>query len=487
MRDGEDVIDATLSERLARGATAHEAARLTREFASPAVPALVSGSIRRTVFILALPVLGEQALNTLVGLVDTFLSGRISVDATAAVGLASYVGWLMAMLFMLVGTGTTALVARAIGAGEPRSANEVANQSFTLASINGLIGAAAIYALAPAFAVWQNMQGEAYDIVVTYLRIDAIGNAFTSMTLVSAAALRGVGDTRTPMKIMGLVNVVNMFVSAGLVWGWGPLPQLGVNGIVLGTVIARISGAALMVSTLARGRSGLRLHVRELIPRWTMIRRILWIGIPAAGEGAIMWTGQFLFLLIISRLAEGDIGRAYYAAHFVGVRVESLTYLPATAWAAAAATMVGQALGAQRPERAKRVGHEAVLQCASLAVLSSALFLLFAPQILRLMHDDPLVQQVGVPALRMVAFFQPCMAFSIVYFGAMRGAGATRFPLLATALGIILVRLPLGYLCGIVLQWGLIGAWIGMVSDMAVRAGLATVRYGRGQWVHVRV
>ncbi len=450
-------------------------------------PALVTSPIRRTVLMLALPVLGEQLLNTLVGLVDTFLSGRISVDATAAVGLASYVGWLMAMLFMLVGTGTTALVSRAIGAGRPDEANHVANQSFTLATFNGLIGAAFIYALAPSFATWQNMRGSTYDITVDYLRIEAIGHAFTSMTLVGGAALRGVGDMRTPLKVLSIVNAVNVILSPALVWGVGPLPDCGVNGIVLGTVIARIGGAILMVTVLARGKSGLKLHATMLAPVWNTIRRVLWIGIPAAGEGAVMWIGQFFFLLIIARLAEGEVGKAFYAAHFIGVRLESLTYLPAVAWAAAAATMIGQALGAGVPRRAKRVGHEAALQCALLALASTILFIIFAPQIMRAMHDSPLVREVGVPALRLVALFQPCMAFSIVYLGAMRGAGATRYPLLITIITMLLFRLPIAYVCGIVLQGGLIGAWAGMVTDMTLRATLATLRYRRGEWLHVRV
>ncbi|MCH7720858.1 MAG: MATE family efflux transporter, partial [Planctomycetes bacterium] len=309
--------------------------------------------LRKTVLILALPILGEQLLNSFVGLFDTYLAGDISKAATAAIGLAAYMGWLASMLFMLVGTGTTALIARLTGAGEHADANRIANQSMTLAAITGPAVFVLIYLLAPSFAAWQNMPEETAAIVVTYLRIDAAGLTLTAWTLVGAAALRGVADMRTPMLILGVVNVINVIVSATLVFGLGPFEPMGIHGIVTGTVVARTVGGLITIAVLARGRSGLRLRRHLLTPHWTSIRRIVRIGLPAASDGAIMWTGQFIFLMIIGRLAVGQLGEAYYAAHMIGVRLEALIYLPATAWSMAAATVIGQNLGADQPARAR--------------------------------------------------------------------------------------------------------------------------------------
>ena len=155
--------------------------------------------IRWAVLALALPVLGEQLLNSFIALVDTFLAGQLSKEATAAVGLAAYVEWLATMLFALVATGTTALVARRSGAGDRDGANLFANQSITLSLFSGLVFSALLYALAPTFAGLQEMTGRTYDITVEYLRIDSLALTFTSVTLVGAAALRGAGDTRTPI------------------------------------------------------------------------------------------------------------------------------------------------------------------------------------------------------------------------------------------------------------------------------------------------
>mgnify|MGYP000314279538 CR=1 FL=1 len=322
-----------------------------------------SDSVRRAVFILAMPVLGEQLLNSMVGILDVYLAGRISVSATAAIGLAAYVAWLISMLFMLVGTGTTALVARCIGAGDRAGANHYANQSLGLAIGMGVGACVLVFGIAPTFASLQNMTGETADIVVRYLRIEGASYMFTSLTLVGSAALRGVGDMRTPLKILSVVNIVNIIVSCSLTFGIGPVPKLGIDGIVIGTVTGRVIGGLIMLVVLAKGRSGIRMRGPDLRPLLESIRRILRIGGPAALDGAVMWSGHFIFLMVIANLAEGDLGRAYYAAHIVGVRIEAFTYLPAVAWATATATIVGQSLGAGDPKRAIRAGHEAVFQC----------------------------------------------------------------------------------------------------------------------------
>ncbi|MGH7127760.1 MAG: MATE family efflux transporter [Planctomycetaceae bacterium] len=453
----------------------------------------LAGDVRTTVFVLALPVLMEQFLSFLVGMVDTWLSGRTDAmgdagtAATSAVGFASYVGWLASMLFSFVGTGTTALVARHWGGRDFETANRVANRSLALAVIAGAAVYVLVYFAAPLFATLLGLTGETQGIVVRYLRWDAIGYLFTGVSLIAAAALRGAGDMRTPMAVLGLVSVLNAVLSAALVFGVGPVPAIGLNGIVAGTVIARIAGAALMLGVFARGRSGLKLDRREWVPRGEIVRRILRVGIPAGIDGGLMWIGHFVFLTVIGRLAAGEEQAAIFAAHFAGVRVEAITYLPAVAYGYAAATMIGQSLGARDSARAFRAGREAVWQCSLLALVISIVFFAGAEGIYRLMHDDPAVWAVGVPAFRLLAFFQVPLVMSIIFVHALRGAGDTRFPMLVTLLSVFGVRLPVAYLAGVVLGGGLFGAWIGMCADVAARALLVAIRYLRGRWIGTEV
>ncbi len=461
-------------------------------FAPPSVKTfssghIIAGPVRRTVFLLAMPILAEQLLNTFVGLFDTYLAGRISPAATSAIGLAAYVSWLASMIVMLVGTGATALVSRHEGAGNHTEANHFANQSLTLAAMLGVLIFAFLYAAAPWFAWYCRMTGETYDITVRYLRVDAIGHLLNSVTLVGCASLRGVGNMRTPMYIFAFINGANVIASLTLVYGLGPIPALGVDGIVGGTLTARTLGGIAILLVFVRGRAGLKLRSMELPIDWARTKRILRIGLPAAADGAVMWSGQFIYLAIISSLAGPWLRDVYFAAHIIAARVEAFTYLPAVAWAAATATMIGQALGTDDQKRAVRVGHEGVLQCGLLSIAIAFFFFFGASFIFQQMSMDEMVRAAGIRPFRVLALLQPLLVISIVYVGALRGAGDTRFPLLITIIGTIALRLPLGYLFGVVLGGGLLGAWIGMFGDMLWRAIAAFIRFANGAWLKTRV
>ncbi len=448
---------------------------------------ILTGQLRGTIFWLALPVLCEQFLNYCVDLTDTKLSGLISKEATSAIGVAAYVSWLASLIFGLVGTGTTALVARTWGAGDFPLANRVMNRSLSLATLIGFAYCGMIYLAAPLVASLLNLNENASAIAIHYIRVDGVGNILTSISLVGAAALRGAGDMRSPMIVFGLVNVLNISTSCLLVFGWGLVPAMGVKGIVYGTLIARISGGMLMLLILHHGLNGLKISLPQWRLRGQTVRRILQIGGPAALEGMITWGGHFLFLMVIARLATGEEGSAIMAAHMIGVMVEAISYLPAVAWGIASATMIGQSLGAEDKQRAHDVGHEAVKQCGVLAITIGLVFFFGAGWIYQGMHKDPLVHQAGVPALRLMACFQIPLVCSIIYTYSLRGAGDTKYPMIISAVGVICVRVPVAYLFGIVLGGGLFGAWIGMGVDVAIRSILASVRYQRGHWLNTRV
>lgn len=448
--------------------------------------AILSGDLRTTLLHLALPVLLEQFLSFCIGLYDTFLAGHLPPDisdvATGAVGIGAYVSWLATLLFSFVSAGTTALVARAQGRADVTEANQVANRSFGLGLIIGLAFAACVLPLARLVASFVLSDPEAVGITARYLRLDSIGLIFSSLSYMGAAALRGSGNMRTPMLIFAVVAVMNVAASTLLVFGLGPVPGLGIDGIVLGTVIARVTGGTLMFAMFVRGVSGLRFDLAEVRLTDGTARRILAIGIPAALDGLVMWAGHYVFLKMI-----GGFGPTAFAAHIIGIRVEALTYLPSVAWAAAAATVIGQSLGAGRHERARRAGHEAVLQCGLLGLVITAVFFFGAEPIYRAMHNSADVIAAGVPPFRMLALFQLPLVAAIVYAGGLRGAGDTRVPMWITLFSTIVVRLPLAWVCGVLLDGGLYGAWIGMCADMLLRGLLLGARYWRGGWERLRV
>jgi putative MATE family efflux protein len=448
---------------------------------------LLTGPVRHAVFWLALPIFGEQLLNAAIAWNDTYLAGRVSAAATGAVGFASYVSWLMTMLFGLVGIGATAIVARAVGAKNPREALHATNQAMTLSVLLGLAGTFGVAAVAPLFAHLLNMRGHAADAAIHYLRVESLGLIGAAVSLSMAACLRGAGDARTPLKILGGVNVVNMALSWVLAFGVGPWPGMGLVGIAWGTVIARWLGALGFIAVMQRRDHVLRLCAFDMRPDRPLIKRMLRVGVPAAVDGALMFSGHFVFMAIVSRVPGAFSPEVVYAAHVVGIRIESLSYLPASAFMFAASTLVGQNIGAGQMARAHRCAHESTRQ-ASCFLLAVGLVLYFgAEEMFRLLSNNEQVWAAGVPALRALAFFQLTLAPLIVYTGALRGAGDTRVPIAITLAGLLLMRIPVALFGGFVLQWGLLGAWLGMFADLTVRAGLLTWRFVSGAWERIKV
>jgi putative MATE family efflux protein len=471
------VDERELGEPLVAGAPAHESSEL----------------VRRRVLALALPALGEQLLNFCVSLFDTWLAGQVITPShevgvyTTTVGISAHISWLATLIFSLVGTGTTALVARSYGAGDRDQANRFANRSLTMVGVLALIVFALLLCLAPWFARMQLMRGESYRVAVAFLRTDAFGHLIFCYCLIGSAALRGVGDMRTPMLILGIVNILNMILSTTLVFGLGPIEPMGIDGIVTGTVTSRIGGGLLMLGVLARGVSGLKLRVAYLLPHAEEIRRILQIGMPAALDGISMWCGQWMFLTIISRLGDGALGKAYTAAHMIGMEAEALTYLPATAWGYSAAALVGQSLGAGDAARARRLGNEAARQCIVVALVGACVYLFGAQLIYDVMTQESSVREIGIPALRFLSWYQVPLAVMIVYIHAIRGAGDTRAVMCLNVVGIIGIRLPVAYLFGIICKGGLVGAWSGMCLDVVLRMTVAMLYYRSGRWARTIV
>lgn len=451
-----------------------------------ALSSLPSGPLGRQVFLLALPMLGEQLVNFMVGFVDTFLAGRVAKEAIAAVGTGGYLSWFVTLGFALVGTGAAALVARACGGGDQRTVRRAANQALVLALLLGLLMAGLVYAVAPLLAGFLTQTAAAEAMMCRYVRIDAFGLILYSTVLVCGGMIRAAGDTRTPMVVMVLVNIINALVSAGLVFGWFG-PRLGVTGIALGTVAARSLGGLLLIILLARGLRGLRISVAGLRPDWTIIRRMLRVGLPAAGEASVMWIAQIGFIKIIAHTASGEAATVNYAAHMIAIRMTAITYLPAAAWMTAAATLVGQYLGARRPEQSARAAHVAAVQGGLLTAGVGIAFFLLADAVYLLMTQDVAVREVGVPAFRLGAFAHPFLCMGIIYIGALRGAGDTRRTLLISLTGGILLRVPLAYLGGIALDGGLIGAWCGMWADNLAKFLLGWGVMVQGGWKRVRV
>ncbi len=431
---------------------------------------------------LALPAMGEQLLSMMVGIVDTYLVGHLGAAPLAAVGLANQWVFMANTLFGAIATGSTALIARFIGARDPEQADRVLRQSVLMGALIGILATILGLSLArPALS----LLGAPSDVIgpgTDYLRTVSTILLFSTLMFIGNASLRGAGDTRTPLYVMLVVNIINIIVAWTAINGPFGLPKLGVLGSALGATTGRLVGGVLVIALLLRGRSGIRLRLGGLRLDWDLMRRILRVGLPSGVEQLFFRTGSMAFARILAGL-----GTVAYAASQVAMNGWSLSFMPGFGFALAGTTLVGQGLGADDPDSAEQRGYTAFRLGATLMGAVGLLFLLFPAQIVGFFTNDAEVIATGFLPLRMVGLIQPLLASNMIFSGGLRGAGDTRYPMLVTGLGIFLVRLPLAYVLAHVIGWGLPGAWGALIVDFSLRGVFNFLRFRGGRWKQVKV
>jgi MATE family multidrug resistance protein len=320
---------------------------------------------------------------------------------------------------------------------------------------------------------------DVHPLAVTYLQITSYSMVLSALLFVGTAALRGAGDTQTPLYLMTVVNILNIVVAWALVNGHWGLPTMGVAGSAWGAAIGRGVGGVLVILLLIRGRATLEL---DRLPRlaWPMMQRLIRVGLPSGAEQLAFQSALILFARFVTQL--GTVG---FAAHNTVITIESISFLPGSGFAAAATTLVGQRLGAGDVERARRSGNEAAFLAGIFMTLMGLAFILVPHWFLSLLIGDPEVIAMGVNPLRTVGVIQPLLAASYVFSGGLRGAGDTRFPMYIKLISPWFVRIPLALF--LIPRFGLMGAWIPLSSDLGLQGVLAWWRFRSDRWERINV
>ena len=439
--------------------------------------------LTRQLFRLAWPSFVESLLQTMLGFVDLIFVGQLGADAIAGVGLGGRLMMVLQVLFQGLSVGNLALVARAVGAKDKEDAERIAKQSLVIAALlSVLIAAAGLFYSEPIIRI----MGATEEVTVIgggYLRIVAGFSVVIAIMMVAGGTLRGSGDTRTPLVITGIINVIDIGLDYLLIFGHLGFPKMGAVGSAAATTIARGVGATLMLYVLFRRGSVLKL---PLSGGWGIrrpaVRRILNVGGPAAMEQIVFQLGLLTFSAITVSL-----GTNVLAAQQIAFNIANFSILPAFAFGVAATTLVGQSLGAQDPDRAEASAWQALKGGVIWMSLMGVCFFLGRRPLVSLYTDDPAVRRLAEMCMIFIAFTQPLQAISVVVANALRGAGDTRATLVITSCSVWLVRVGLGYLIGIVLGVGFIGVWIGWLCDFATRATLILLRFRSGRWKTLRI
>jgi multidrug resistance protein, MATE family len=403
-----------------------------RQASAALAASLEARELRRRVWGLAGPVIGENFLETLLGVVDTLLVAGLGAVALAGVGSALQVMFFLISALSALAIGSSVLVAQAIGAGDSARAGRLGRQSLIWSVLFSIpLSVCGLLLSRPIIGLF-GLQPQVAEIGVQYMQV-TMGTVVVLVALfIGGGVLRGAGDARTPLRVTALANLVNVVLAYGLIYGHFGLPALGVVGSAWATFLARALALVLLLLALWRGRNGVTISGGgSWRPDLGVARQVLSIGIPAALE-QVLATSAFLALaVVVARL-----GTDVLAAQRITFNALSLSFLPGIGFGIAATALVGQSVGARRIAEgaaAARVATRwAVIWMSAIAVL----LISFAPQVFALFTSEAAVIEAGVPGLRVLALTQPFWAVLFVQAGALRGTGNTRFPLLVTSVSI---------------------------------------------------
>jgi putative MATE family efflux protein len=445
---------------------------------------LPSASFRdeaRRVALLAAPAVAQSLLQTMVFLVDRVMLGRHSETALASMQAAGPLLWSLQSGFGAFGTGTVAVIGRCIGAGDRAGAASALRGSVLISLVVGLLvgaaGVAGVDVILDAMA--RDAGPEVLAAARSYLVVLLPALPMLFVGMVTTVALQAAGDTRTPLAIAVVTNLVNVVANWALIFGHLGAPRLGVKGAALSNALALTLEAALGVLAVTRAGAPVSLRGGGAVAG---ARRVLAVAWSAFAERAIFHTGYLVFVRLVNGL-----GATAMAAHQAMLSVESVSFLTADGFAVAGAARVAQGLGAKDEEAARRAGATAAMMSAALASVFALGFLGAPGLLVQAFRDDAATRAMAVPAMRMAAVAQVPMGVAIVLAQCLRGAGATREAFAVATAGSFAVRIAATTLFVRVMGLGLAGVWAGSACDWVVRAALCVWRWRAGKWAKARV
>ncbi len=443
---------------------------------------VTTGSIRRAIFLLSVPMVLEMMMESIFFLVDAYFVSSLGANAIATVGLTESVLTLVYAVAIGLSMGVTAIVARRIGEKDVRSAAHTAVQSIylgvliaILVSIVGMLFPKEILAL---------MGGEA-DLVAEgygYTQILLGGNVTIMLLFIINAIFRGAGDASVAMRVLIFSNLLNIVLDPLFIFGWGPIPAFGVKGAAIATTIGRGSAVIFQLLILFYGWSRIKITLRDLGVQFQLMMRLIKVSLGGIGQ-FIIGTSSWVFLMRIM----AEFGSEVLAGYTIAIRVLMFTLMPSWGMSNAAATLVGQNLGARQPDRAERSVWKTSKYNAWFMAAVSVFYLVFAEGILQIFSENPAVIENGALSLRVIAAGYVAYAYGMVVIQAFNGAGNTRTPTIINFFCFWLFQLPVAYVASIHLEWGAFGVLLAITAAEILIAIVGIIWFKRGRWKLVEV
>jgi putative MATE family efflux protein len=435
------------------------------------------GSIGRAIMLLSIPMMLEMVMESIFAVVDVYFVSALGPSAIATVGLTESMLTMMYAVAMGLATGVTSLVARRIGEKRPRDAADAAVQGIILAFLASLPFSVAGIFFAKDLLVL--MGGDAWTVGHGY-RFTAWmlgGNAVIMLIFVINAVFRGAGDAATAMRVLWLANGINILLDPILIFGWGPFPAMGIEGAAVATNTGRGLGVLLQLWVLFRGAKHIRVFVSQVRLRAGVIGRILRTSVGGIGQLLIATSSWIGLVRIIS-----EFGSESLAGYTIALRIIVFTLLPSWGMSNAAATLVGQNLGAHQPERAERSVWIAGLANMAFQLTVTVFYILFHENLVRIFTSDPSVVKAGSECLRVVSYGYVMYAWGMVMPQAFNGAGDTITPTKINFFCFWLFEIPLAYFLAVGMGVQERGVYWAIVIAESAAGLLGIWLFRKGKW-----
>ena len=443
-----------------------------------------SKAASKQVISIAWPAMVESFLLHLASMVDTMMVGSLGTWAIASVGYCTQPRMLLLAVFQAFNTGCTALIARAKGAGNHEEANKVLHMSLLISLIFGVLMAFIGYTFARQLVL---MMGAMEDVTISngtaYMQVLMISFPANVMSLSITAALRGIGKTKISMVYNVIANSLNIVGNYLFINGNLGCPALGVRGAALGMVIGWLAAFVIAIVVILRGVDMLKLNVKKLFKvDFSILRRVVNIGLPAMFEQFFMRIGQILFGRVVASL-----GTQQFATHQIANNIWSMTMMNGMAFGISATSLTGQSLGRKRPDQGKAYVQLCRRYSMIISLCMAAGLIFLGKPLAGMYTTEAAVIAQSAMVLRIVALIQPLQSSQQVLAGALRGAGDTKAVAMCIFLGIVVVRPIFSAVMVFGLGWGLIGVWLALICDQSMRSLYTMWRFSTDKWKTLKV
>lgn len=446
-------------------------------------------SIRANVINIAWPVLLELLMGSLFGMIDMMMLGRLAdsslaAASVAAVGMTNQPLFIGISLVQALNVGGTAMISRYLGSNQHGKISITLKHIMLLSLLMLAIPLATLGIIfTDSILSFMGAQADTLQVGKTYFRIIMVGFIFQSLNMSISAALRGIGETKIPMRINLKANFINVIGNAILIYGLFGFPELGITGAGLSTAFSQMIAGVLLFRYVIQGRSVVKLKIKEHFKfDKDIVYNLIKIGVPASLEQMVLRTGVLIFVKIVAGL-----GTVIYASHQIALNILSLSFQPGQAFGIAASALVGRTLGECELLKAEAYAKETRKIGSIISTFMAVILFFFGAQIVGLYSNDPRIIQNSSIALKIIALVQPFQSSQLILAGGLRGAGDTFWPLVGTFVGTILIRLGLAHVFVNILGYGLAGAWLAVFADQLVRWLFVYARFRTGKWKYIKI